>query len=96
MLATSSVSGKRRNAQAFHESRNPVDVAEVAGAKRNAATALRRRRDRLAQIVAFTARDRDHMITRGREPLRDRKPDAAAAACQENITHLSARAFRPP
>jgi hypothetical protein len=82
-------------AQAFDEGGNGIDVAEIEGAKRNAAAAFRRSHDCFAQIVAFATRDRDDLIASTRKPLRDRKPDTAATACQEDITHLIARAFRP-
>ena len=62
----------------------------------NAAASLFRGRSIFAQIFAFAARHRDHVVAAAGEPLRDRKPDAAAAACHQNIMHLIARAFRPP
>jgi hypothetical protein len=46
------------------------------------------------QILALAARDRDHVVVAGGgEPARNRKPDAAAAVGDEDVTHRRAPAF---
>jgi hypothetical protein len=44
--------------------------------------------DSSCKILALAARDRDHVVVVGcGKPARNRKPDATAAASDEDITH---------
>ncbi len=49
-------------AQRFHEGRDRVDLAEIAGAEADTATGGFKLRDRRAQLLALAARHRDHVI----------------------------------
>ncbi len=79
-------------AQFLHEGGNLVCLAEI---ERPEVQAVRARlADGPFQILALAARDRDHLVVAGcDEPARNRKPDAAAAAGDENVTHRPAPIF---
>ena len=68
-------------------------MAEIAGEEMK--TAVPEFGDGPAQFAAFAPRDRNHVVARGRQPLRDRQTYAATSAGDQNVTHRSGRAFRP-
>jgi len=52
--------------------------------------------DRLAQLIAFAPRHRNHVVARSRYSSRDRKANAAASTGYQNIMHRSAPTFPRP
>src|SRR6185437_2555465 len=80
-------------AHGLHEGRQLFNDTEVALAEMQ--IALLGLADRRAQLFAFAPCHCDHVEAGRSQLLRDRKPDAAAGAGDEGVTHRSARAFRP-